>query len=123
MSRSLQRPPTEIGASFTIRDLGTEDGGEAISAIRDAFRDCWEEKALVVEGASWNENTYSFQDGSPIYCCHVPDDGYESEMHGPQTMGFRYSYKFMRDLEANTEVRVVPWDDTQFTDVEEVLYP
>jgi len=106
---------------FTIQQLGTEDGGSAISDIRSAFSNCWGEKALVLE-LEEHESVYSFKDGSPIFYDHVPDDAYDRQEHGPQTTGVRYSYRFMREIEGST-IRVVDWEDTGFSDVEEVHYP
>jgi len=119
----LQQPPTKAGASFTISELGTTEGGTAISAISDAFEDSWEEKALVVTNEDGKEQTYSFQGRSPIYCCHVPQESHVPEEHGPQTVGFRYHYRFIREIDADNEIRVVNWENTRFTDVEEVWYP
>lgn len=119
----LKEPPTHVGSEFRISDLGTDRGGVAISAIKRAFEDCFGELALVIESEYGTENVYSFKGSSPIYCCHVPDDSHDPEMHGPQTVGFRYSYQFMRDLDTDNPVRVVDWDETRFTDVEEVVYP
>jgi hypothetical protein len=120
---AIQQPSTEVGETFKISDLGTMDGGKAVSALRDAFEDSWEEKAIVVEDEYGNDQTYSFEGRAPIYCCHVPDDAYYPEEHGPQTMGFRYSYKFIRNIDEGNEIRVVDWEETRFPDVEEVVYP
>jgi len=118
---AVEHPPTEVGSEFTIEELGTEDGGSAISAIRDVFRDSWGERALVLENEDY-ESVYSFKEGSPIFYDHAPDDTYDPEEHGPQTIGLRYSYRFMREVEGST-IRVVEWADTGFPDVEEVFYP
>jgi len=118
---AVSRPPTDVGSEFTIGDLGTEDGGKAISALRDAFDDCFGELALVLDRED-GRSVYSFDGSSPIYCCHVPDDTYDREQHGPQTVGFRYNYRFMNELEEST-IRIVDWEETRFTDVEEVVYP
>lgn len=120
---AIQQPPTDIGATFTISDLGTTDGGKAVSVLRDAFEDSWEEKAIVVEDEYGNDQTYSFKGRAPIYCCHVPDDAYYAEEHGAQTVGFRYSYQFIRNIDEGNEIRVVDWEDTRLPDVEEVVYP
>ena len=119
----LRRPPTDVGSAFRISDIGTTDSGVAISAIRDAFEDCFGELALVVESEYGNENTYSFEGSSPIYCCHVPKENHDPDQHGPQTVGFRYSYQFIRDIGTDNPIQVVEWTDTRFTDVEEVVYP
>jgi len=119
----LTEPPTAIGSTFRITDLGTDDGGVAISAIADAFEDCFGDKALVVENEHGASEVYSFDGRSPIYCCHVPDDAYEPAVHGEQTMGFRYSYRFMRDIGTGNEIEVVDFGDTKLTEVAGVLYP
>lgn len=118
-----EQPPTSIGSKFRISDLGTDDGGVATSPIRRAFEDCFGELALIVEDENGAEKVYSFDGTSPIYCCHVPDDAHDPEEHGPQTIGLRYSYQFMRDIGADNPIRVVEWDETRFPDVAEVLYP
>lgn len=118
-----QTPPTAVGSTFTITDLGTKHGGEAISIIRDAFANCFGDLVLVVETEHGNREAYSFKGRSPIYCCHVPDDRYERAEHGLQTVGFRYNYRFIRDIETAQAIHVVDWDETQFPEVEEVVYP
>ena len=120
---AIKRPPAKVGSTFRISELGTTDGGEAISPIRETFEDCFGELALVVENEHGNEETYSFEGSSPIYCCHVPKENHDPEQHGPQTMGFRYSYQFMRAIGTDNPIEVVAWDDTRFPDVEEVVYP
>ena len=119
----LSQPPTDIGSVFRISDLGTTDGGIAISVIQRAFGDCFGELTLITENKHGHEQTYSFQGTNPIYCCHVPDEAYDENEHVAQTMGFRYSYQFMRDIGEDNPIRVVAWDDTRFPDVEEVIYP
>jgi len=120
---AIEKPPTAVDAEFCISDLGTTDGGKAISAIRRAFEDCFGDLALIVEDEYGTENAYSFQGSSPIYCCHVPDEAHDPEVHGPQTIGLRYSYQFMRDIGTDNPIRVANWGETRFTEVEEVLYP
>lgn len=66
---------------------------------------------------------YSFKDGSPIYLSYVPDENHNPEEMGPQTLGIRYSYQFMRDIGTGNPIRLVPWDETRFTDVVDVVYP
>lgn len=117
----VPHPPTEVGSEFTIEDFGAEDGGTAISAIREAFSDCWGEKALVLEHDDFR-SVYSLKGGRAIFYDHIPEDAYDPEEHGPQTIGSRYHYRFMRELEGST-IRVVKWEDTGFPDIEGVYYP
>jgi|AntRauTorcE11898_2_1112593.scaffolds.fasta_scaffold03299_5 hypothetical protein len=117
------QPPTEVGSSFTITDLGTDDGGVAISMIADAFEDSFGDLALSVENEYGNIQIYSFEGRSPIFCSHVPDDAYEPEVHGEQTLGLRYSYRFMRDIESGNPINVVNFEDTRLTNVDETVYP
>jgi len=119
----LGTPPTEIGAEFKISDLGTTEGGRAISALERAFEDSFGDVALQVVDEYGVERTYSFEGTSPIYCCHVPDEHYDPDVHGPQTMGFRYSYRFMRDIGTDNPIQVVAWGDTHFPEAEGVVYP
>lgn len=119
----LQTPPAEVGSTFHITDLGTENGGEAICVIRDTFADCFGDLALVVETKGGIREAYSFKGQNPIYCCHVPDDRYDRAEHGLQTVGFRYNYRFIREIETAQAIHVVEWEQTQFPDVEEVVYP
>lgn len=118
-----KRPPTSTGDAFTISDLGFDDGGKAVSVIADTFEDCFEELALIVENEYGQNNVYSFKNRSPIYCCHIPEEAYNPEEHGDQTVGFRYSYKFIEDINTNNPIRVVEWEETKFTEITSVVYP
>lgn len=120
---NTKQPPTEVGSSFTITDLGTDNGGVAISMIADAFEDSFGDLALVVENEHGYTQTYSFKERDPIFCSHFPDDTHEPEVHGAQTIGFRYSYQFMRDIESGNPINVVNFEDTHLTDVDEIIYP
>jgi hypothetical protein len=122
---NLTLPPTEPGETFTLADIGSESGGTAVSAVREAFADTWGEVALVLENEFGVLVTYAYLDGDPIYLDHIPDEAFDEERYGIQTNGIRYSYDFIRALDATPFVAVVPWEQTRFTEVvaEEVWYP
>lgn len=113
--------PTGPGSAFRISDFGFEDGGLAVVAVKEAFRDTWGDVAVRTTNEYGDEPTYAFEGKNPIYLSHVPDP--DPDIHGPETMGLRYNYQFIRDIDQNNKIRVLSWDETRFTDVEEVVYP
>lgn len=123
--RDLSLPDTEPGTTFTLNDIGAEEGGTAVSAVRAAFEDTWGDVALVLEDAYGELQVFAYLDDKPIRLSHLSDEAFDPEQHGLQTNGIRQNYSFMHALEATPFVAVVPWDQTRFTEVvaEEVWYP